>query len=152
MQNNGYTSSLGFSRFSVRSYGFCSRDYFSHKTHARYSLVVKWKCIWNCRGIVWPNCKTIVWIKNWYIQSVRYNSMLAIWKQPVFLSPQGFRQEAKSRGGTLLTHAYIKDSTYSSNIQSVYYKKISICSNWGREESVGNDDVCARKYEMVRMT
>ena len=34
-------------------------------------------------------------------------------------------------------------------------EKISICSNRGREESVGNDDasiVCARKYEMVRMT
>ena len=33
--------------------------------------------------------------------------------------------------------------------------KISICLNRGREESVGNDDVsivCARKYEMVRMT
>ena len=34
-------------------------------------------------------------------------------------------------------------------------KKISICLSRGREESVGNDDVsivCARKYEMVRMT
>ena len=34
-------------------------------------------------------------------------------------------------------------------------EKISICSNWGHEESLGNDDVsivCARKYEMVRMT
>ena len=34
-------------------------------------------------------------------------------------------------------------------------EKISICLNRGREESVGNDDVsvvCARKYEMVRMT
>ena len=34
-------------------------------------------------------------------------------------------------------------------------KKISICLNRGCEESVGNDDVsivCARKYEMVRMT
>ena len=34
-------------------------------------------------------------------------------------------------------------------------EKILICSNRGREESVGNDDVsivCARKYEMVRMT
>ena len=34
-------------------------------------------------------------------------------------------------------------------------EKISICSNRGREESVGNDDVsivCARKYEMVRIT
>ena len=33
--------------------------------------------------------------------------------------------------------------------------KISICLNRGREETVGNDDVsivCARKYEMVRMT
>ena len=52
------------------------------------------------------------------------------------------------RGGTLVARAYINDSTYSS-------KKISICSNRGREESVGNDDVsivCARKYEMVRMT
>ena len=36
------------------------------------------------------------------------------------LSPQGFRPEAKSRGGTLVTLAYIKESTYSSNIQSVY--------------------------------
>ena len=32
------------------------------------------------------------------------------------LPPQGFRPEA----GTLVTRAYIKDSTYSSNIQSVY--------------------------------
>ena len=32
------------------------------------------------------------------------------------LPPQG----AKSRRGTLVTRAYIKDSTYSSNIQSVY--------------------------------
>ena len=34
-------------------------------------------------------------------------------------------------------------------------EKILICLNWGREESLGNDDVsiaCARKYEMVRMT
>ena len=32
-------------------------------------------------------------------------------------------------------------------------EKISICSNRGGEESVGNDDVsivCARKYEMVQ--
>ena len=34
-------------------------------------------------------------------------------------------------------------------------EKISICLNRGRGESLGNDDVsivCARKYEMVRMT
>ena len=38
---------------------------------------------------------------------------------------------------------------------SQYRKKISICLNKGREESVGKDHVsivCARKYEMVRMT
>ena len=40
-------------------------------------------------------------------------------------------------------------------VQSIQAGKISICLNSGREESVGNDDVsivCARKYEMVRMT
>ena len=36
-------------------------------------------------------------------------------RSKVLLSPQGFRPEAKSRGGTLVTRAYIKDSTYSSN-------------------------------------
>ena len=35
----------------------------------------------------------------------------------VLLPPQGFRPEAKTRGGTLVTRPYIKDSTYSSNIQ-----------------------------------
>ena len=38
---------------------------------------------------------------------------------------------------------------------TVNEEKISIGLNRGREESVGNDDVfivCARKYEMVRMT
>jgi len=73
----------------------------------------------------------------------------------MFLPPQGFRPEAKSRGGTLVTRAYIKESTYSWNIQSYSnIEKISICLNRGREESVGNDDVSivrARKYEMFRM-
>ena len=67
-----------------------------------------------------------------------------------------FAQKAKSQGGTLVTRAYIKESTYSWNIQSYsQIEKISICLNRGREESVGNDDVsivCTRKYEMVRMT
>ena len=45
-------------------------------------------------------------------------------------------------GGTQVTRVYIKESTYSWNIQSVYArKKISICLNKGREESIGNDDV-----------
>ena len=67
-----------------------------------------------------------------------------------------FAQKAKSREGTLVTHAYIKESTL---IQLKYtismLEKISICLNRGREESVGNDDisiVCTRKYKMVTMT
>ena len=65
-----------------------------------------------------------------------------------------FAQKAKSRGGTLVIRAYIKESTYSWNIRPVCQKKISLSLNRGREESVGNDVsiVCARKYEMVRMT
>ena len=58
-----------------------------------------------------------------------------------------FAQKAKSRGGTLVT---VEIYSHTVNIE-----KISICLNRGREESVGNDDVsivCARKYEMVRMT
>ena len=51
-----------------------------------------------------------------------------------------FAQKAKSRGGTLVTRAYIRESTYSWNILSntVNIEKISICLNRGREESVGN--------------
>ena len=40
--------------------------------------------------------------------------------QQQIIVPQGFCPEAKSRGGTLVTRAYIKDSTYSSTLQSVY--------------------------------
>ena len=39
---------------------------------------------------------------------------------------QGFRPEAKSRGGTLVARAYIKDSTYSTNMQSVYRKNLDL--------------------------
>ena len=42
------------------------------------------------------------------------------------LPPQGFRPEAKSRGGTLVARAYIKDSTYSTNMQSVYRKNLDL--------------------------
>ena len=61
-------------------------------------------------------------------------------------------QKAQSRGGILVTRAYIKESTYS---HTVNIEKISICLNRGSDESEGNDDVsivCARKYEMGRMT
>ena len=44
----------------------------------------------------------------------------------MFLPPQGFRPEAKSRGGTLVARAYIKDSTYSTNMQSVYRKILDL--------------------------
>ena len=73
----------------------------------------------------------------------------------MLLPPQGFRPEAKSRGGTLVTRTYIKDKYLQFKYTVSILEKISICSNWGREESVGNDDisiVCAHKYEMVRMT
>ena len=36
-----------------------------------------------------------------------------------FCPRRDFTQKAKSRDGTLVTRAYIKESTYSSNIQSV---------------------------------
>ena len=71
----------------------------------------------------------------------------AIVISPTVISPQLMYNS--KRGGTLVARAYIKDSTYLQvNMQSDI-RKISICSNRGREKSVGN---CARKYEMVRMT
>ena len=67
-----------------------------------------------------------------------------------------FAQKAKSRWGTLVTRAILrKVLTVEIYSHTVNIEKISICLNRGREESVGNDDVsivCARKYEMVRMT
>ena len=77
--------------------------------------------------------------------------------QVFFVASAGnFAQKGKSRGGTLVTRAYIK-GVLTGEIYShtVNVQKISIFLNRGREESVGNDDVsivCARKYEMVRMT
>ena len=44
----------------------------------------------------------------------------------VLLPPQGFRPEAKSRGGTLVARAYTKGSTYSTNMQSVYRKNLDL--------------------------
>ena len=58
--------------------------------------------------------KTIL-MQNFEVTNKEYYGML--------LTPEGFRPEAKSRGGSLVTRAYIEDSTYSSNIQSVYQKK-----------------------------
>ena len=68
-----------------------------------------------------------------------------------------FAQKAKSRGGT--RHSS-NSRVYQGRYLQLKYtvsmpEKLSICLNRDREESVGNDDVsivCARKYEMVRMT
>lgn len=80
--------------------------------------------------------------------------IVAIVISPTVISPQ--LMYTSKRGGTLIARAYIKDSTYLQVKYAVgVLEKISICSNRGREESVGNDDVsivCARKYEMVRMS
>ena len=77
----------------------------------------------------------------------------------VFYCPRrDFAQKAKSRGRTLVTRAYIKESTYSWNTQShsQYRNNLDLLEQArGREESVGNvhaSIVWARKYEMVRMT
>ena len=85
-----------------------------------------------------------------------------------YCSRRNFAQKAKSRGGTLVAPAGISlrgeiprrhpgnlRTVLTVEIYSQYARKISICLNRGREESVGNDDVsiaCTRKYEMVRMT
>ena len=55
------------------------------------------------------------------------------------LSTPDFTQEVKSRGGTLVSQ--VTRSRKVLEIYSQYARKISICLNRGREESVGNDDV-----------
>ena len=79
--------------------------------------------------------------------------------QPSLIAPTGISPRQRNPEEALLvTRAYIKECIYSWNIPVSQYarkKKISICLNRGREESVGKDDVsivCARKYEMVRVT
>ena len=67
------------------------------------------------------------------------------------LPPQGFRPRRHSSNLRILR----KLLTVEIYSHTVNIEKISICLNRGREESVGNDDVCivcACKYEMVRMT
>ena len=73
------------------------------------------------------------------------------------LPPQGFRPEGEipRRHSSKIARILMKVLTVEIYSHTVNIGKISICLNRGREESVGNDDVsivCARKYEMVRMT
>ena len=71
------------------------------------------------------------------------------------LPTQGFRAEGEiPRRHSSNSRVYLKKYLKLKYTVSMP-EKISICLNRGREESVGNDDVsivCARKYEMVRMT
>ena len=63
-----------------------------------------------------------------------------------------FAQKAKSQGGTVVTRSYIIERYLQLKYTVSIPEQISICLNRGREESIGNEDVCivcARKYEMV---
>ena len=61
--------------------------------------------------------------KNWLEEFKDVNDKRVLWD---LVAPEGFRPEAKSRGGTLVARAYIKDSIYSSNMQSVYRKNLDL--------------------------
>ena len=62
------------------------------------------------------------------------------WNRPT-CPRMDFAQKAKSLGEILLARAYILESTYRWNTQSVFRQKISICLIRGRMELLGNDDV-----------
>ena len=71
------------------------------------------------------------------------------------MPPQGFRPGGEIPKGYLSSSRIHKESTCSSNIQSVYIyqKKYRLAKNWDCMELLGNDDVSAlndRKYEMVK--
>ena len=59
-------------------------------------------------------------ILSWLRTEQCHSKVHSLRPQSIFLPPQGFRPAAKSPGGTLVARAYIKDSTYSSNMQSEY--------------------------------
>ena len=70
------------------------------------------------------------------------NVMIMI-KMISIIAPAGIspRRRNPEEALWLVVRAYIKESTHSWNIQSVCQKKISICLNRGRMESLGNNDV-----------
>ena len=47
----------------------------------------------------------------------------------LFIAPAGI---SPPRGGTLVARAYIKDSTYSTNMQSVYRKNLDLLEQGSR--------------------
>ena len=77
-------------------------------------------------------------------------------KSPPIIAPR--RDQFRPKGEIPRRHtsnSLILRKVLTDEIYSPYTRKISICLNRRREESVGSDDVsivCARKYEMVRMT
>ena len=90
-------------------------------------------------------------------ESIAFTIKILVFFCLVCCPRRDFAQKAKFRGGTPCSNSRILRKVLTVEIYShtVNIEKISICLNSGREEWVGNDDVsivCARKYEMVRMT
>ena len=60
---------------------------------------------------------------NWAQVTQKKQQQTQVYVSTIYCLHRDFAQKAKSRGGTLVTRAYIKESTYSWNIQSVCQKK-----------------------------
>ena len=55
---------------------------------------------------------------NWVQVTQKKQQQTQVYVSKIYCLRRDFAQKAKSRGGTLVTRAYIKESTYSWNIQS----------------------------------
>ena len=55
---------------------------------------------------------------NWAQVTQKKQQQTQVYVSTIYCLRRDFAQKAKSRGGTLVTRAYIKESTYSWNIQS----------------------------------
>ena len=55
---------------------------------------------------------------NWAQVTQKKQQQTQVYVSTIYCLHRDFAQKAKSRGGTLVTRAYIKESTYSWNIQS----------------------------------
>ena len=117
-------------------------------------------------------------MRKWPLQNIRYHNTLC-WSHQnfakalflgVILTPKRNWRQCLFKilkwpiKSIMVSYCPRRDFAQRRNPEEAYLQfkytvgileKISIYSNRGREESVGNDDVsivCARKYEMVRMT
>ena len=80
---------------------------------------------------------------------------LLLFPPSIFFSEVSYAIPRRYSSNSRVARILRKVLTIEIYSHTVNIEKISICLNRGREESVGNDDVsivCARKYEMVRMT